>query len=113
MQIESITQSGYKIFRIRDKIVADSDIEEVAKEVEKELKKGRKKIALSFLPATYPYSPVLSSLTRCHRTAELYDATVSVVSAKQEFLDVLLETHLDRVFEICRSEEELGKAAQD
>ncbi|MBD3392613.1 MAG: hypothetical protein GF418_11020 [Chitinivibrionales bacterium] len=107
MHVETTTYSGYKVFRIRDRIVADSDIDDVAKAVEDDLQKGRKKFAISFLPSSYPYSPILGLLTRCHKTAQKHEAAMVVIAPKQEFIDVLLETHLDRIFEICRSEDEL------
>jgi|GEM_PF-3842813 len=109
MEVESVVRGKNMIFRITEKIIADSEIDELAKKVEEELKKGGKKIVISFLPPSYPYSPVLSALTRCYRIAQQYNASVAVVAPKQEFIDVLLETHLDRMFEILRSEEELGK----
>ena len=37
--------------------------------------------------------------------------TVAIIAPKQEFVDVLLETHLDRMFEIFRSENEFRKPA--
>jgi hypothetical protein len=106
MDIEPVESHGTMIFRVREKIHADSEIDEIAVRVERELEQGRKKIALSFLPNTYPYSPVLGTLARCHRSAERFGVRLAVIAHTAEFIDILMETRLDRIFDIWRSEKE-------
>lgn len=107
LQFDNITENGFCVLRISGPVFSDEDAQDVAQQLKEHLVKGRRRIALAFEPAAYPYSKVISILTHCYRVKQEFNAELVVIPPNKEFLKVLEDTKLTKVITIMNSENEL------
>jgi anti-anti-sigma factor len=108
MLIESIVKKDYLLIKVQQEADGDTDFDQLRKVMTEYIEKGSTKIALSLAINAYPYSKLISALVHCNRLIEKVGGTLAVVQPNQDFLDVLKQTKLDKVFKVFSSEAELA-----
>jgi len=107
MLFQPAYQGSYYILRILQDSFTEGDVESLKKQIEDCMDEGKMKIVLSFTPASYPYSKLLTLLTQCHRLIKERGGKLIIVHPNQDFLDILDQTKLLNVLEVYSAEDEI------
>ncbi|MBD3392723.1 MAG: hypothetical protein GF418_11535 [Chitinivibrionales bacterium] len=108
MNISLDEKHGFRVARIDEQFLTDEDIDTAIDIVKSVFRSGEPRVAISFGPAVFAYSKVLAFIAHCYRVAHIWQATLVVIAAAADFIDILEQTHLARVVPICRSEDALA-----
>jgi anti-anti-sigma factor len=100
-------QSGYYVLRVLQDTFTEGDVESLKKQIEDAMNEGKMRIALSFTPASYPYSKLLTLLTQCYRLVKQRGGKLIIIHPNQDFHDILEETKLLNVLEVYTSEDDV------
>jgi hypothetical protein len=105
--INKTVSKGKSILKIDFQISSDAEADEIFNSIEEELDSGAKHIVLFFAFICYPYLPYVSLCIRCSSMVKSRNAEFTVIAFKTEFIDVLLETRSERLFNVFRTEQEM------
>jgi anti-anti-sigma factor len=100
-------QGDFYVLRILQDSFTDGDMESLKKQIEDSMDDGKVRIALSFTPASYPYSKLLTMLTQCYRLIKDRGGKLVIVHPNQDFHDIMEQTKLLNVLEVYVSEDEI------
>ena len=100
-------QSGCYLLRILQDSFTEGDVEALLKQIDDYLDEGKTKIVLTFTPASYPYSKLLTMLTQCHRLVEKRGGKLIIVHPNPDFHEIIEQTKLKSVLEVYSSEDDI------
>ncbi|MBD3392437.1 MAG: hypothetical protein GF418_10195 [Chitinivibrionales bacterium] len=107
MLLQPAQAGGFQILRILQDTVSEEDAVALLLRVEELLAKNNRKIALSFNSTAYPYSKLISVITRCYQEITRANGTLAVILPSAAFARAADSVNLSSVVRIVSSEDEL------
>ncbi|MBD3320624.1 MAG: hypothetical protein GF350_05975 [Chitinivibrionales bacterium] len=107
MVVETIDKKSCKVFRIRQGTFVDGDLNEIRDIVADHLRRGARKVALSFNDEAYPYSKLISLIVKCDSLAKKTNSELVIIQPNADFADVLAGTNLTAIVKLLASENDL------
>ncbi len=107
MLFQPAYHNGYQILRLFQNAFNEDDVSALLSQIGALLDKRTTKIALAFNEAAYPYSKLISLITRCYRAVNGKGGSLVVVHPSHSFARTAASLNLPAVVRIVASEDEL------
>ena len=107
MEIEAFDKNGYRLLRIKEDLVPDTDLKELKSCINSHLDESVRNLALSFTRRSYFYSRTIAILTQFMGYVKENDGSFAIVHPNAEMLEMIELIGLDKLIETYTSEESL------
>ncbi len=107
MLIETYKNGKFQVLRLKDKINAIKNLEELKDLIIGYLNRRKYHVAVSFSDATYIYSGAIKVLITCHKLISEKGGELCIIEPNPSLFDILESLNIDRVINVYVSEKYL------
>jgi hypothetical protein len=107
MKCDVYSKNGYHVFRIKEDVGLNSDLNELKLLIEHQIAKGARDIAIAFTPHSYLYTKSIAVLIGCSEMIKDAGGHLAIIEANRDILDILSVIDFDKMIKISDSEDNL------
>lgn len=110
MNIDSSFQNGFRIFEIKDRIIADTNLDELIDVVKGALQQHEPHIAFSFTKESFLFSDSIRSIMSCFDLIQKGGGSLAIIQSNEDIQSLMKMLSLDSVIKVFPSKEDLLNA---
>jgi anti-anti-sigma factor len=107
MKIKTSRRGDYCILSVKERVTADTEIDDMIAAVKKCVEEGAVNVAVCFTHDSYLSTRSISALVQCNTLVDRRGGTLAIVEPNQEILDTLDTTGLVNLIRVLASQEDI------